>query len=212
MTRRGWSAAGWMLAALLGVFALVGGEYAWREMHPAKQVTKVEPDIWVPEVGQPVKDFGLPDGKKKVVRLSDYKGKDFLLTFFCGCNVCADMAKLIEKSYKDTGKKPEVVAVWTPGHVPEGMTGWLNRSHAPDFTYLYTPQDTDLIDKWQGHPCPKVYVVGPDQKIRYSSMSGPEASNQATMGDIAPMMGLKFKPTPVKPGDGPGAKPKPKAG
>src|SRR5687768_12788345 len=136
MRTRGWSTTGWMLAALACLLILVGGEYAWRTMIcPSAPSVKTVQYEWKPQPGEPVKDFGLPDAKKKVHRLSDYKGQDFLLTFFCGCGECRTFTKDLVKAYKETGRDVPTVAVFTPGFVSAGERNWID-STGGKFTYL----------------------------------------------------------------------------
>lgn len=199
MKLRGWSTAGWMLTALVCVLALVGGEYAWRTMiHPTKPTTEVKRYEWQPVPGEPAKDFGLPGDDKKIHRLSDLKGKEFVLTFYCGCGECRSFTKELVRCYKESGRQVPTFSVFVPGWSPGGTKAWIEQTGA-HFTYVYSKDHPEILEEWHGTPCPKAYVIGKDQKIRYASETPMVEHNDAMVADIAKMLALKYTPTPKKP-------------
>jgi len=224
-----WSTNTWMLVCLGCVILLIAGDLTRRAVHPAPETgpkpppgVKLDshghPVTWEPRVGADAKDFAMPDDANQVRHLSDFKGKgDFILTFFCGCNACADMAKQLAETYrKNPRKEVPTVAVFTHTWDPAGTPGWINRTNA-HFTYLYSKMDPDLVELYRGHPCPKVFILNKELKFRYVS---PQAnlikSNQPILEDVTHLLGLKYQP----PAGGsprfdapaaPGAKPRPSA-
>jgi peroxiredoxin len=196
-----------MLACLGVVILLIAGDLTRRAVHPAppetpKPVpgTKIGPDgkpiMWQPKVGGEVKDFALPDDAGTIRHLSDFKGKgNFVLTFFCGCEACGDLARQLADTYHRNPKKDvPTVSVFTASWSPEGTPSWISRTNA-HFIYLYSKSDPTLVDLYHGHPCPRVFVVDKNLKFRYV---GPQPnllpSNQPVLEDMARVLGLKYKP------------------
>ena len=80
------------------------------------------------------------------------------------------------------------------GTIPAGTPGWVNRTNA-HFNYIYARVDPALVDIYRGTPCPKVYVLDKNLKIRYISLpSNALPSNQPTLEDVAHLLGIEYQP------------------
>src|SRR5262245_44975960 len=89
-----WSATTWTLVGLGAVVLLLAADYTRQAIHPIKEKppaatppsnAKIPPQVnHVPKVGEIAPDFTLPDTKGQRRRLSDFKGQEVVLTFFCG--------------------------------------------------------------------------------------------------------------------------------
>src|SRR5437870_4984121 len=123
MTIRRWTPSTWVLASLGCIILLVGADQVQRAVWPRKvapPVRKPRPKTgFQPKPGVQAVNFQLPDAQKKIHRLSDYKGREMVLTFFCGCSACRDMAKQMAAAYKASHKSPLTVTVFTPTFSPD---------------------------------------------------------------------------------------------
>jgi AhpC/TSA family len=204
-----WSTNTWMLVCLGCVILLIAGDITRRAVHPAPETppkpppgmkldTNGRPITWEPQIGKEARDFALPDETGKIHHLSDFKGKgNVVLTFFCGCNACADMAKQLAETYRRNPKKVvPTVSVFTSHWDPAGTPGWVNRTNA-HFNYIYSRVDPALVDIYRGTPCPKVYILDKNLKIRYISVpSNALSSNQPTLEEVTHVLGIKYQPPP----------------
>jgi peroxiredoxin len=199
-----WSATTWTLVCLGCVVLLIVGDVTRRAVFPervrgekaAAGAPRDPADKWEPAVGVEAKDFTLPDYHKETRHLSDFKGKgEVVLTFFCGCIACRDLAKQLADTYKKNPQHvPTTVAVFTPNYDPAGTEGWINTTGAK-FEYLYAV-DHSIVQRYHGTPCPKVYVLDPDLNIRYISPPKPKGdlSNTPVLMDLAHLLHLKYQP------------------
>lgn len=195
-----WSASTWVLACLGLVIVLITGDvlrqkFAPPPPKPAAPRPKPQPPAF--KVGDEVKDFELPDSSGKPHGLSEWKGQKFVLTFFCGCDVCGTFSKELTRAYRENKRDVPTFSVFTSGFDPVGEAGWVLRTDAKQFTYVYAIQNPQIVEEYQGHPCPKAYVVDENLKILYVS---PKAStSMGPMGpalmvrDICKVLGLKHK-------------------
>src|SRR5262245_55351019 len=119
---RRWNSTTWVLAGLAAVALLIGGDLTRRALFPARErgaqagdAVKSPTDTWEPRVGEAAQDFALPDNARQVHHLTEFKGKgDVVLTFFCGCSACHDMAKQLAEMYqKKPERAPTTVSVFT---------------------------------------------------------------------------------------------------
>src|SRR5439155_12655342 len=120
-------------------------------------------------VGDWVRHFELPDANGKPHRLSELKGHKFVLTFFCGCDVCTLFAKELSGAYRKNKRVVPTLSVFTSSFDPVGEPGWLDRTEAKTFTNVYAIQNPEIVEEYHGHPCPKAYVVDENLKVRYVS-------------------------------------------
>src|SRR5690348_7067547 len=118
MTIRRWTPSSWVLASLGFVILLVTADQVRQAVSPPPPKPKL--DGFVPRVGTRAVNFQLPDSRKKLHRLSDYRGQEIVLTFFCGCSNCQDLARQLSAAYRASGKSPTTVSVFTSHFQPAG--------------------------------------------------------------------------------------------
>jgi hypothetical protein len=205
-----WNPSTWMLVSLGLIIVLVGADQVRRSVvgaGPERSPAAARPPgkrNWMPVVGGQALDFGLPDIKGKVHRLSEFKGRPVILTFFCGCPTCKDMATQLARARRETPHPPPVLSVFTSHWSPGGTPAFANQSGGTDFTYVHSGPDSTVVDSYQGTPCPKVYVLDKVLKIRYISPADVVGTNNETMLDVSHMLGLRYRPgAPPRPGPPP---------
>lgn len=197
MTIRRWTPSTWVLASLGCVILLVGADQIQRAIHPPKPPTPAKrtppKNGFQPRPGVQAVNFQLPDAQKKVHRLSDFKGQQLVLTFFCGCAACRDMAKQMGTAYKASHKTPTTLAVFTSHMQPEGIPNFVRTTGTESVTYVEDPDDR-IVKEYIGTPCPTVLVLNKDQKIIYRSKKYRPPTNVPTMKDLAHVLDLDYTP------------------
>lgn len=108
-------------------------------------------------VGQPLKDFTLPDVEGKQIKLSDYRGKTVLLSFWASwCLPCEHELPTIEKIYEQH-KDKDVVILAVDDESEATIKKFLNDNHY-GFTALIDHKRT-LFRELQVGFIPTVFVI-----------------------------------------------------
>lgn len=137
-------------------------------------------------------DFELPEQSGRRRKLSDFAGKPTLLAFYCGCARCGMMAQMIYEIETSMGpKQPQNVAVVTMD--PASLDTWARNSRFRG-TMLLEAKKGPVMAQYSGHPCPRVYLLGPDQRIRYVTPSpeNPQSPEQI-LDPLAAAMGSSWR-------------------
>ncbi len=116
-------------------------------------------------LGSQAPDFKLADMDGRTRSLSEFRGNTTVLAFFCGCGRCAIMAQLLGNMEElIAGKKPQNVAVASikPSLLPQ----WQENT---GFKAVFLPEvkKGPVVTQYRGEPCPRVYVIDPDLRIRH---------------------------------------------
>src|SRR5207302_961018 len=129
----------WALAGLCVILGLISVDLIHGAIRPPKPVNEVipSPEEKTPRVGTVAPDFELPDGMGKPRRLRDFKGKQTVLVFFCGCAACRTMARALTTNYARSHKSPQTVAVMS-AHWDPSATPAFERDTGAHFTYLHS--------------------------------------------------------------------------
>lgn len=118
-------------------------------------------------VGMQAPDFELEDDKGEKRKLSHYRDHRTILTFYCGCSRCAMMNGLLQGMRPLVGDEiPNYVAVTTMD--VEALPSWKKNTNF-DGVLLKANRYGPVVKKYNGHPCPRVYVLDGDHKIRHVS-------------------------------------------
>jgi len=196
VTRR-WSSTTWVLMGLCVVILLVAGDMVRRAVqgtNPVADVPGKTVDVGL-VYGSPAIDVELPDMNGKPHRLSDWRGKQFVLTFFCGCNECRHFAETLAGAYKQQkGPVPPTVVVMTPSWEPSATPSLIQSTNTEKWTYLFSEQKPDIVDRYRGHPCPKVYVIDPEFKVSYVSPTATPDSHLFLVRDVTAALGMHWQP------------------
>jgi len=199
MTMRRWTPSTWVLASICCVAVLVAADQVHRTIRPPKvgaQSSRPHPRSrpgFVPKPGVQAVNFQLPDDKKQIHRLADYKGQPLVLTFFCGCSACRAMAKEMGTAYKASNKFPPTLAVFTSHASREGAPNFVSTTGTQSFTYVFDGDDS-IVGEYHGTPCPTVLVLDKDQKIIYRSKKYMGGTNIPNVVDLARLLDLKYTP------------------
>ena len=180
------SANGWLLVIFGVILAGLAGEPAYRsitgrksaeEMRIEKMQAEVAKAAGGPTVGQVPPAFTLKaitngkDGRE--VKLSDFKGRRVLITFFCGCSVCRGVALEWAKLDKAPLKgNPVILGIWHPD--ADRVAPFVKDTGAKNIIYLHDP-DRKTGVTWGSMMCPRTWVVDERGKIAYRHEE-PEAS------------------------------------
>jgi len=199
MKTRGASSTTWLLTGLGVIILLIAGDLVRRAIvgPPKQPPAAAAAPTWMPEIGQQAKDFELPDMEGKPHRLSDYAGakgggRKILLSFFCGCQECENYANGMERVLKQAKQPPIPVVVMTPGWSPGATPAFVKRSGA-DWNYLFSETNPEIIETYQGKPCPKVYLLEPSLRISYTSPTSVPESWPLLVTEVAQELGLEYK-------------------
>jgi peroxiredoxin len=133
----------------------------------------------------PAPDFALPDAADRMRRLSEFEGKPAALLFLCGCSRCYLMVGAVEEAEKQLrGERPRRLVVWTLARSEAGF--WQKRTGFSALFLFEKNSQGPVIQKYAGHPCPRVYVLDRRHSIRYISPS-PEgnAEPRQVVADLA---------------------------
>jgi peroxiredoxin len=186
-----------VLASLGCISLLIAADQVHRAVAPKKapaRPTSRPKTGFVPRVGAMALNFQLPDARKKLHKLSDYKGQETVLTFFCGCSNCQDLAKQMVAAFSASHKSPPTVAVFASHWDPAATPKFVKETGASQFTYLYSQPDPSVMEKYHGTPCPAVYVLDKNQKIIFRSKRYAMADNVPNMTALARVLDLKYTP------------------
>ncbi len=193
---RRWSPAAWVLLGITLILVLAVGDYVRRAIlgpPPAPPVVQTPG----PQMGGEPMDFELPDHEGKPHRLSEMRGKKFLLTFFCGCGDCTKFTQDLARTYRANKKKiPPSIAVMTAKWEPSATPAWRRIAGAtdPNWTFLVSADGGKVVDEWHGTPCPKAYLINEKWKISWMSPPGSGMSQFMAVPALAGMLGMKYRP------------------
>jgi len=238
------SANAWLLILLSVIVVAVGSEaarvYLGGTSNPPTPPDASDDAKFAPKfkVGDPAPDFSLKDRDGKPHSLSSLVKQDTLLCFICGCSNCRNAQNYLGKLVKEMGDRaPMVVSVATIEPVAEPA---YKRDVKLAQTILYEarpetkpehpeaplPAVERIMDVYKGHPCPRIYHLGPDRKVKWISKSPSQYESPAFLNAaMAHELGFRFPgepgqdvnkplapvPTPEPPAPSGAVKPKPAA-
>lgn len=198
MRRRGGGLRTAGVVGLVVLAALVVGELArgylqdaaadrFRELHGA-YTPPFRP-------GDPAPDFTLPDRSGKQHSLSSLVRRDTILCFLCGCDHCRTMQIHLGQMLRELGPSaPGVVSVTSAP--PEGETAW-RRDTKLEQVLLYDSKEsgTPVIDQYRGHPCPRLFRLGPDRRVTWIAPSPAQLATMDLLGEaVARNLGYRIPP------------------
>lgn len=190
-----WSANTWVLVILSVVLILVGVDLGRRTLAVTKaQVEEGKPPTTDPDfkVGDTAPDFELADRTGKKHKLSELAGKDTLLSFLCGCSSCRQVQTYTGVLTRKLGPKaPKLVAVTSAD--PAAEESWFRDTGVKEaLLYERGPGPTPVMDKYKGHPCPRVFRLGPDRKVEWIGPSPSPGMPMTQVGmQLAENLGFK---------------------
>lgn len=197
------SANSWVLIILTLVIAVIGIE-ATRK---ALAGDKVAADPGAPpekiKVGEVAPDFTLPDHTGKDKSFSELVAAPTMLTFSCGCSSCRTMETYLGKLQKAKKDLPPVVTVTSAD--PVAHKAWVRDTELKG-EMLYDGSGTPVMEMYEGHPCPRIYLLDGQRKVTWKSKSlseypMPELGMEEMSRDITRLLGFSTpdKPDPNKP-------------
>jgi peroxiredoxin len=169
-----WSANAWLLLVFGLLLAGLVGEPAYRAITGRKSAQEIQfaklqeaerKMAMGPAVGDPAPSFTLKSSDGREVRLSDFRGRPVLLSFFCGCYLCRGVATEWEKLQKAPLKhRPVVIGI----HYfrPDRLKPFIEESGGKDILYLYDPEK-EVGRRWGSTVCPRTWVIDEQGRIVY---------------------------------------------
>lgn len=212
----------WVLGILAAVGILVGTDFLIRTLAKPAQARGAEAadgdlrpaDAALPEVTGPVgkglpigsvaPEFELPDAEGKRHRLAELRGKPVVLAFYCGCARCGMMAQILTTMIEQIpGEKPHNLVVTSMD--PVSLPRWAEKAEFSG-TLLLEERNGPVATKYEGEPCPRVYVLDRELRVRHVTPSPQiEAGMQLILNPLAEALGTRWraKGPPVNRGTGP---------
>lgn len=121
-------------------------------------------------VGQAAPDFTLPDEKGKDRTLASLVKGPTLLTFSCGCSSCRQMEGYLGKLQKTKGSGfPAVITVSSAD--PASYKAWKRDTSLKGLMLYDRSEATEIIQMYNGHPCPRLYLMDGDRQVTWRSVS-----------------------------------------
>lgn len=131
-------------------------------------------------VGDLAPDFALPDSAGKPHRLSEVVRRDTLLCFTCGCANCIDLQTFTALMLERLGAgAPDVISVTT---MPKDRAGTYYRDTGLKQLMLFERKEGPIMKQYQGHPCPRVYRLDADRKVKWIGSSPGESQQLRRVG------------------------------
>jgi hypothetical protein len=167
----------WLLAGLVLVAAAIGLDFALRQGRPpAPEPVSAGPDpaaeaAVTPEfgVGDRAPDFTLPDVAGRRHRLADLVRGETYLWLTCGCAHCINLQTYFGILLDvHPGPDPLVINVTT---MPLDREESYRRDVALRQVFLYEPKDGSVMHEYRGHPCPRIYRLDAERRVRWISPS-----------------------------------------
>jgi thioredoxin-dependent peroxiredoxin len=169
------SANGWLLVVFGMILLGMIGEPAYRaitgrkssfEQQYEKQKELAAKYAAGPSVGEDAPPFTLKsekDGHK--VSLSDFRGRRVVMTFYCGCSYCREVAKSWEKLQKEP-LKGNPVFLGICHFAPDRLAPFIKDTGAKDLLYVEDPGKQVAL-RYGSPVCPRTWVVDENGKIAY---------------------------------------------
>jgi peroxiredoxin len=152
--------------------------------------------------GTTAPDFRLPDRDGHYHSLAEFKGRRTLLAFFCGCSRCRLMASAIEEIERNAqDEKPQHLTVMSI--LPQNLQSWKESTGYPGTFLFENGEDKPVIHRYDGAPCPRVYVLDPELHIEYVS-SSPDSNAQP--GEVLAPLARALHSVWIPPATDPGAR------
>jgi peroxiredoxin len=169
------SANAWLLICAAVLLVALAGEPAYWAITGRKTAEQIalerqeaEEIKWAagPAVGEPAPPLALKSYKDgRPVNLNDYRGHDVLVSFYCGCGYCIDVASQFEKLQKKHPKhRPVMLGIFS--FTPDRLEPFLTSSGARSAVYLYDP-NKGVGRRWGSTTCPRTWLVDAKGRIAY---------------------------------------------
>jgi peroxiredoxin Q/BCP len=177
------SANGWLLIVFGIILMGMVGEPAYRAITGRKSADEVRIEKMMateakyaagPQLGDVAPPFTLKsatDGHK--VSLSDFHGRRVVMSFYCGCSFCREVAKDWEKLQKQP-LKGNPIFIGICYFQPDRLPPFIKETGAKDLLYLYDPGKQVGI-RYGSPVCPRTWVVDENGKIAYRHESSETA-------------------------------------
>lgn len=168
------SANGWLLVIFGVVLVALAGEPTYRAMTGRKPAAQIrlekiaeEEAKWAmgPAIGDPAPAFTLKAADGREVSLADFHGRPVLLSFYCGCDLCRNVAIEFEKlTQKPLKHRPVIVNVHT--FTSDRVEPFIKDTGAKHATYLHDP-GKKVGRRWGSLTCPRTWLIDEQGKIAY---------------------------------------------
>src|SRR5438046_324953 len=93
--------------------------------------------------------------------------------FLCGCSRCQLMVSAVTKIEKmSQSDKPQHLSVMTMS--PDGLLSWQDRTGYHGTFLFDNGEEKPVVHRYDGAPCPRVYILDSDLRVEYVSPSPDE--------------------------------------
>ena len=198
-----WSPNTWVLATVLLVLIAISGEWVYRQATAKPPAAKADENEFIDMARPPfppdtvVPDWELPMADGKKVHLHGQTSPHTVLLSSCGCDRCTHVTQKLVAFYQKLGDKaPSTIGIFTPSYSPEGEPGFRKRSGAT-FPFVYSRANPGLLRMWNGEPCPRLYVLDNEHRLKYVSPSVHNSpTDQQILLDVAKTIGAPKNSVP----------------
>jgi peroxiredoxin len=140
-----------------------------------------------PWTGEPLPAFSLRDLDGAPHRLADYRGKVVLINFWATwCGPCRDEMPSIQDLRSQLKGKPFAVLAINLDEPESRVRKFLARWKV-DLPVLLDPERT-VARQWNARILPATFIVGPDGRIRYSSVGELNWANDIVVSRISELL------------------------
>jgi peroxiredoxin len=187
----------WLLAAVVLVGGVAAVEYGAKEFKKSgpRAEAKTASEDRAPRVGQEAPDFTLPgmDGRQR--RLYDFIGTRTVLTFLCGCARCQGMVHTLNEMEEYRDDKPPYQHLAVARMDPEALPRWIEDTGYEGFVFVEV-KDGPVMTRYQGEPCPRIFVLDPDFAIVHVTPSPEEGivEPQEVLIPLSEALGSRWQP------------------
>ena len=136
-------------------------------------------------VGTDAPDFTATSLDGSVVKLSGFKGKPVLLSFwFYACSTCREELPQLQKLKTDYAKRALVTVAVNFGDKPDVVGAYFEKAKLSFMPVLQKKNEVSAAFGVQAYPTN--YLIGPDGKVAWRASGFDETSLRAALDKIAP--------------------------
>jgi peroxiredoxin/outer membrane lipoprotein-sorting protein len=136
-------------------------------------------------VGADAPDFAATHLDGKPLKLSDFKGKPVLVSFwFYACATCREEFRRLQKLHGEYSKRGVTIVAMNFGDTPDVIGTYFWKEG-----FAFTPaiqKDKDVSTAFGVEAYPTNYVIGPDGKVAFRATGFDETSLRAALEKLAP--------------------------
>jgi peroxiredoxin len=159
----------WVCTIITLILILSGAEQAVRIVSGKTGPKEPPPQIPTgPKLGDQPPTFTLPNEKGKKVSLAEFQGKPVVVNFFCGCQKCIGVGKMLGEWQKKENVQMVGLVTFKPEFYSE-----FRRDTGIQFPLLLDPEK-EIGMQWNSMICPRIWVLDGKGRAVYTNPQQPE--------------------------------------